>query len=122
MVCFSLVFPHLFYCTSAWGGRCKNVINPVHVLQKGIVKAINGADRPAHTKDLFLNLKFMNFEQTVHYVTCTYVHRALRNPSMKCFIYESHHRRTRRAEMELLSVPFTSLDCCRQSTYLIWRS
>ena len=115
MLYFSLVFPHLIYCTSAWGGSCKKVIKPVHILQKGIVRAINGADRRAHTRELFLSLNFMNFEQIVHYVTCTYVYRALHNPAISCFVYESHQRRTRRADMELLSVPFTSLECCRRN-------
>ena len=115
MVYFSLAFPHLFYGTSAWRGSCKNVIKPVHVLQKGIVRAVNGDYRQAHAKDLFLNLYFMNFEHIVHYVTCTYVHRALRNPVIRCFVYESLQRRTRRADLELFSVLFTSLECCTRN-------
>ena len=112
---FSLVFPHLIYCTSAWGVSCKNDIKPVHVIEKGIVRVINGADKRAHTRDLFQNLNFMNFEQIFHYVTCTYVYRSLRNPAINCFVYESQQRRTRRDDMELLSVPFTSSECCRRN-------
>ena len=62
MVYYSLVYPHLNYCVSAWGGVCKTNLQPIVRLQKKILRIITFSSFDSHSDPLFLKLQILPFD------------------------------------------------------------
>ena len=61
MVYFSLVYPKLNYCVTAWGGIAKSNLQPIVNLQKKIIRIITYKSYISPTKPIFLQLKTLPF-------------------------------------------------------------
>ena len=114
IIYYSLVYPNLIDCTSAWGGAFDTVLKPISLIQKGVIRAMCGVTRGTSTVNVITEMHLSNFQHTVFYVTCTYVFRSLSNPLFtQYFSYRSYARSTRESEQRMLSLPAYSLVCCR---------
>ena len=56
---YSLVYPHLNYCTLAWGCAKQTYLNPLFILQKRICRIITNSTYYAHSAPLFKQLKIL---------------------------------------------------------------
>ena len=54
MIYYSLIYPHLQYGISSWGGTAQNKLEPLIVLQKRIIRNICHRPARSHTNELFL--------------------------------------------------------------------
>ena len=59
MLYYSLAFPHINYCLTAWGGTHKTSIMPIIKLQKKIVRLMTKSPFNAHSNPLFSKLKIL---------------------------------------------------------------
>ena len=106
----ALVYSSLTYCVTAWGSSSATLINPLHVSQKYIVRAIMGEARRAHTKELFSALQFLDIPRIYEYMSCLFVHKATRMGMQMPIHFESRatqQRALRSIDPFSLAVPFT---------------
>lgn len=113
LIYYALVYPNIIYCASAWAGTFKNVLNPVHIVQKGIIRAIHGVARRTPSQRLFHELEIFQLPDVLRYVTATYVYRSLSNPDLHEFQMRNYFVNTRESGQGLLYLPNWVLDCCR---------
>ena len=50
---YSFIYPYFNYCNCIWGNTCKTYLLPLIKLQKMALRIIGGAERRAHTEDIF---------------------------------------------------------------------
>ena len=67
---YSLVFPHINYCITVWGGIYKSSILPIINLQKKIVRIITKSSFTAHANPIFLELKILPIKY-IHFLNST---------------------------------------------------
>ena len=71
---YSLIYPYLTYCILAWGSIYRTTLNPIIILQKRIVRLINGSSYYAHTHEIFNNLSMLKFEYLFKYNCALYMY------------------------------------------------
>jgi len=59
---FAIVYPHLSYCVTIWGGACPTILSPLIVLQKKIVRIITNSSYLAHTTPLFHRCRLLKLK------------------------------------------------------------
>ena len=103
---YTLIYPHLTYCITVWGGSYRSILKPVNVLQNRILRAIYGAEFNASACPIYQHLKLMNLEQIFLYMVGAYVFKAL-NSDLPCmFEYrEQTNYTTRESALNLLKIP-----------------
>ena len=57
-----LIYPHLTYCITAWGGISKSALSPIFILQKRILRTMSKSSPTTSSKPLFLKLKLLPLE------------------------------------------------------------
>ena len=67
MLYYSMVYSHLTYCISSWGGAAKTVLEPLNILQRRIIRLITFSDFQCHAPPLFLKLKLLTIENIYYY-------------------------------------------------------
>ena len=72
---YTLVYPYLTYCIQAWGYVCATTLNPIIVLQKKVVRIINGSDFYAHTNNIFNNLTILKLEYIFKYHCALFIYQ-----------------------------------------------
>ena len=72
---YTLVYPCLTYCILAWGQVCTTTLNPIIVLQKKVVRIINGSDFYAHTNKIFNNLTILKLEYIFKYHCALFIYQ-----------------------------------------------
>ena len=100
----SLIYPHLLYGITVWGGASKTLIRCIVVSQKFIVRSIVGANRRASTGPIFNELGILSLEEIYAYMCGLYVYKSLCSQE-QIFTYATHHHATRSSLMNLLEVP-----------------
>ena len=63
---YSLFLPIFSYCCEMWGLAYTSTIHCIEILQKRVIKLMNGVDRQCHTNILFSRCVFLKFEDLVH--------------------------------------------------------
>jgi len=59
---YSLVYPHLLYCITAWGNTHSYILKPLEVLQRKIILHLNKIyNTRLNTSPLFKKMKLLNF-------------------------------------------------------------
>ena len=72
----SLFLPYLTYCAEIWGNTYKSNTQCIFLLQKKIVRSVNGAHFRDHTDVIFQDLKFLKFYDLVKLKICEVMYRA----------------------------------------------
>ena len=93
MVYYSLIYPFLIYAVPIWGNACITFINPIHILQKKVVRLIHFKDRSTHSAPLFNLLKILNIHDIHKLETLKFVFDCLHktNP-MQYTLFKSQRR------------------------------
>ena len=66
---YSFIYPYFNYCNCIWGNTCKTYLIPLINLQKMAMRIIEGAERRAHTENIFTKLNILNMNKL--YVYCS---------------------------------------------------
>ena len=79
---YSFIYRYLCYCSHVWGGTCVTYMNRLIILQKKIIRIIDGVRPRSHSKPLFKELNIMNIEnigkfQITRFMYHIYNHNAL---------------------------------------------
>ena len=75
----SLFQPHLVYCIETWGCSRPTIINPIIILQKKVIRVINGSGYFDHTDPIFKDLKILKVEDLFYYFICIYSFKVMKN-------------------------------------------
>ena len=114
----SLVSPHLNYCITAWGGISRNILQPLIVMQKRLVRIITSSDYLAHTSPLFQSLSILKLEDVYKFSLMNMMFQTLtlnKFPTLRQKIIQEqsvHRYRTRNSN---LTLPFVRVKKCEQS-------
>ena len=57
---YSLIYIHLQYCITSWGGAPKTTLDPIIKLQPRIIRSISFSKKNTHTQPLFQKLSLLN--------------------------------------------------------------
>ena len=92
---FSFVYPYLLYSNLVWGSTFSTHLQPLRVLQKRVIRIINGAQFLDHTNDLFLRNSILKFDDINYYLISIYM---FKNHNLPIF-YRTHNHNTRNANL-----------------------
>ena len=71
---YSFVYPHLSYNIAVWGSTHANLINPLYLLQKRVVRNIAGESYLTHTAPLFKKFSLLKLKDIFTYHICLYMY------------------------------------------------
>ena len=71
----TMVLPFISYCIHVWGKAASTHINKIHILQKKIVRIINGVPPRTHSAPLFDKLKIMTVYQVYDYYVGVFMYK-----------------------------------------------
>ena len=80
----SLIYPHLIYCCSLWGGACNTFLNKIFVAQKKLLRVMSYKHRYDHTHTIFKNLRLLKFPDILQLQTYLFVHKSIYSFPVKC--------------------------------------
>ena len=75
IIYYSLIYPHLQYCISSWGGAPKATLDPIIKLQKHIIRYITFIKYNTHTQPLFQKLSLLNVNNIYKLKISKYMHK-----------------------------------------------
>ena len=115
---YSLVYPHLNYCTLAWGCAKQTYLNPLFILQKRICRIITNSTYYAHSAPLFKQLKLLKINNLYQLHCQIYMYNSLileKHPIFKEKIQslQSHHHYQIRNR--ILRNVYCRITLCKQS-------
>ena len=91
---YSLVYPYLIYCVTAWGGTNDCYTCALFIQQKRIVRIITGSDYLSHTDLLFKQLSILKLHDIYNYFLCLHMFK-LKNSNSLSTINHSYITRNR---------------------------
>ena len=59
MIYYALVYPNLTYCNTVWGGASRQALRPLEVLQKRVIRTMEGLRKRDHTNHVFHKLELL---------------------------------------------------------------
>ena len=108
----SLVFPHILYCVSVWGGCNETQRHRIQKIINHAAQIISGSTRRAHVTPLLAQLKWQNFPSLIRERDIVTVHRLMHLPQAPVSVGRlmTHRsvvssRCTRATEAGLLQLP-----------------
>ena len=88
---YSFVFPYVTYCCSAWGATYPTHLKPLIVMQKKVIRIINGASYLSHTNNLFLQGNILKLVDIYKFSVGVFM---FKNSNLEVF-YSNHDYNTR---------------------------
>ena len=79
MVYYSLVYPHLSYCITTWGGAAHSVLNPLILVQKKIIKLITYSSFTSPSTPLFSKLNLLKLQDIYNLNIALLIHKIYNN-------------------------------------------
>ena len=79
MLYYSLVYPHLIYCISSWGGASNSTLEPLNVLHRKILRIITHSDFKCSAIPLFYNLKILTITDIYNLNLAIQFHNIINN-------------------------------------------
>ena len=89
---FSLIYPYLIYCNLCWGNSYQSHLQPLIILQKKAIRLISGADRLAHTNELFIRNKILKLNDINFYRQALYAYSNLPSFDTATHSYQTRNR------------------------------
>ena len=106
---YSLVYSHLIYGVSIWGGTYQIHLDPIIKAQKRIVRTISFATRDAHTAPLFNELRLLNFNNIYKLFTTILAFKCIKINYVTdlCTPITAIHQRNTRQSLHNLRIPLS---------------
>lgn len=96
-VYYSLVYPHLLYCSALWGGAYRTYLDTILISQKKILRCMYFKQFNDHTSPLFLENNILKLDDIILLQTMLFVHGALHShPVNSGFHLAARNVQTRR--------------------------
>ena len=92
----SLVYPHLLYCISIWGGTFDTILDKLFISQKKLIRIMTFSHRYVHTDPLFRNLNLLKLHDIVSMQAYFFVFKSLQSQINNSYQYMSVDKNTRR--------------------------
>ena len=94
----SLVYPYLIYCNVIWGNSFNSILNPLFILQKRVIRIINGESFLAHTNVLFHKCNILKLGDLSNMCMSIFVYKNfdlyVQNPTHSYAIRNIHNLRS----------------------------
>ena len=74
---YSLVYPMLTYCHTVWGGSSSNMLQPLFISQKRVLRIISNLKWRDHTNNAFKHHKILKFHDLNIYCSVMYVFKSI---------------------------------------------
>ena len=74
---YTLIYPYIQYCILVWGMAFNKTLNPLVIMQKRIIRLIEGAGYYAHTDPLFRSHGILKVHDVYHLESLKFVHSQL---------------------------------------------
>ena len=113
----SLVVPHLSYCILAWGSCSRQVIQPLIIMQKKLIRILTSSDYYAHTSPLFHSLALLKLDDIYNLTLMNIMFQTLtlnKHPSIKQKITQVQPDHRYGVRTIRLALPFTRVKKCEQ--------
>ena len=112
----SLMYPHLLYCSSVWGGAYQTCLQDLFVTQKKAVRAITNSQKYEHTNPLFHQYNLLKLQDIISMQTLLFVYNAITTcPLSIDYRYVSRSIETRRSQAMDLLLPRCRTSHAQQS-------
>lgn len=113
----ALIYPHLLYCSSIWGGTYKIYIDSLVINQKKLIRVMTGCDRFTHTSPIFRDLQLLKVHDIISYQTLLLVYKCLHIYKFNYgFEYAAHTNvLTRLAHTNNLKIPLCNTSHAQHS-------
>ena len=85
MIYYALVYPNLTYCNTVWGGASREALRPLEVLQKRVIRTMEGLRKRDHTNDAFHELELLKLLDIYIFSCSTYVFKCLNGLTINSF-------------------------------------
>ena len=72
---YSLIYPHLQYCISSWGRATKNLLKPLSIIQKRVLRLITKTPYRIPSAPLFFQLKILKTDDVYKLQIAKMIHR-----------------------------------------------
>ena len=113
LIYFTLVYPHLTYCSAIWGGAYSTYIDNLFLAQKKLLRVMYCKGRYDHTSSIFKDNRFLKLNDIINLHTNCFVHKALHCPTLDLGFDIIQHNVTRRARH--LRIPLCRTTHAQQS-------
>lgn len=80
----TLILPYYNYCSEIWGTSPKSTLQPIFLLQKKVIRIINGVDYYAPTNPLFIKLNILKLHNLVELNIVALMYKVHNNMLPKC--------------------------------------
>ena len=85
MIYYGLVYPHLTYCNTVWGGASRQALRPIEVLQKRVIRTMEGLRKRDHTNPIFHKLDLLKLLDIYIFSCSIYVFKCLKGLAVNSF-------------------------------------
>ena len=116
---YTLIFPHLFYCHTVWGGVSHNKMNSITVAQKRVIRTISFKRKFHHTSPCFKKLSILKLIDVTKYCFALFVYKSLNNHAPNNFFQYSTNGRYDLRNNNLLRIPLVM--STQSQTSIIYR-
>ena len=72
---YTFVYPYLVYCNLVWGNTFEIHLKPLVILQKKVIRVINGADFNSHTNNLFHSNRILKLKDINVFLQAIYMYK-----------------------------------------------
>ena len=69
------MYPYLVYCNLVWGNTFEIHLKPLVILQKKVIRVINGADFNSHTNNLFHSNRILKLKDINVFLQAIYMYK-----------------------------------------------
>src|SRR5688572_32661025 len=82
-----MIYPYIAYCNMIWASNCTSRLHRINVLQKRVVRLIDGSPYNSHTKQLFIQLGILKIAPIKQLQINEFMHRYNTLPSSHANFY-----------------------------------
>ena len=123
---YSLAYSHIISCISVWGGCYARHANQLIIKQKRIVRTISQVNRLHHTAELFIDLKFLQFNNIFIYFTSLLAFKCINHEYIEGLCNPIMHNYGTRFAAQNMIMPLARTNLIQKSfvynTPKIWNS
>lgn len=96
---YTLIYPHLLYCSALWGGAYKTYVDSLFVTQKKLLRIMFYKGRFEHTHNIFVESMLLKLHDVIHLQTNLFVHKFVHSLNLDHGFTKINHNLTRRQHL-----------------------
>ena len=108
LIYYSLIYSNLIYCQTVWGGASNSALSPLNIIQKRVMRTIEGLKKRDHTNDAFYKHTILKLTDINVFHCATFVYKSLHNLTSNNYFTRNLNDRYPTRSGSNLHVPFMS--------------